>query len=355
MTVGVIRRQPERLAIPRPSIGRQLGQPPADLRQPVGVGGQRRQVRLGEVAVVVRLLLGAHDVRRLTAVVPAARLLAQRLARVEGRGLSLDLVGDRTLDRAERVHVLDLDPRAERLGAVRPDRDIRLDAHLAALHVGVGDADRAQQQLQLLGVAAGVLGRADVGLGHDLHERHAGPVEVDQADPLARGPGAVDELRRVLFEMGAPDPDGLRPGRGVEREAAVGRQRQLELADLVALGQVRVEVVLAIPARRRRGRSPRRRGRWRGRARRRARLIVGSAPGRPRQTGQVWVFGAAPSYAVEQPQNILLAVRSWQWTSMPTTTSKRSRAVPVAAGACVVTAVSFFAESRSAPAAQRRR
>jgi len=25
------------------------------------------------------------------------------------------------------------------------------------------------------------------------------------------------------------------------------------------------------------------------------RLIVGSAPGRPRQTGQQWLFGAAPS------------------------------------------------------------
>jgi hypothetical protein len=50
-------------------------------------------------------------------------------------------------------------------------------------------------------------------------------------------------------------------------------------------------------------------------------LIVGSAPGRPRQTGQQWVFGAAPSMSVEQPQNILLAVLSWQWISMPMTAS----------------------------------
>ena len=71
---------------------------------------------------------------------------------------------------------------------MRPDGDVRLDAHLAALHVGVGDADRAQQQLQLLGIAAGGLGRADVGLGHDLHQRSARPVEVDQADPLAVAP-----------------------------------------------------------------------------------------------------------------------------------------------------------------------
>ena len=42
-------------------------------------------------------------------------------------------------------------------------------------------ADRAQQQLELLGVAAGLLGGPDVGLGDDLHERGARPVEVDQA------------------------------------------------------------------------------------------------------------------------------------------------------------------------------
>ncbi len=50
-------------------------------------------------------------------------------------------------------------------------------------------------------------------------------------------------------------------------------------------------------------------------------LIVGRTPGSPRQTGQQWLFGAAPSISVEQPQNILLAVRSWQWISMPITAS----------------------------------
>jgi hypothetical protein len=40
------------------------------------------------------------------------------------------------------------------------------------------------------------------------------------------------------------------------------------------------------------------------------RLLTGSAPGRPRQTGQTTLFGAAPSYAVEQAQNIFEAVRS---------------------------------------------
>ena len=158
--------------------------------QPGRVEVQRRQVRLREVAVVVGRLLDPHPVRLAAVVVPAARLLDERLARVERGRLPLDLVRDRALDRAERVHVLDLDARAERLRAARPQRDVRLDAHLAALHGRVRRADRQQQQPQLLGVAAGLLGRADDGLGDDLHQRHAGAVEVDEAD-LRRRPASV--------------------------------------------------------------------------------------------------------------------------------------------------------------------
>ena len=84
----------------------------------------------------------------------------------------------------------------------RPERDVRLDPHLAALHVGVRGPDRAQQELQLLGVAARLLGGADVGIGDDLHERRARPVEVDEADLAAVGVGRVDQLGRVLLEVG---------------------------------------------------------------------------------------------------------------------------------------------------------
>jgi hypothetical protein len=39
------------------------------------------------------------------------------------------------------------------------------------------------------------------------------------------------------------------------------------------------------------------------------RLITGSEPGNPRQTGHVWVLGAAPNVA-RHPQNILVTVAS---------------------------------------------
>ena len=56
-----------------------------------------------------------------------------------------------------------------------------------------------------------------------------------------------------------------------------------------------------------------------------ARLMVGSTPGRARQTGQVCVFGAASAVGTAQAQNILLAVRTWQWTSTPMTASYGSK------------------------------
>jgi hypothetical protein len=49
-------------------------------------------------------------------------------------------------------------------------------------------------------------------------------------------------------------------------------------------------------------------------------FTTGSEPGRPRQTGQVWVFGSAPK-AVRQPQNILVVVPSSTCVSSPKTGS----------------------------------
>src|ERR1041384_6840699 len=51
------------------------------------------------------------------------------------------------------------------------------------------------------------------------------------------------------------------------------------------------------------------------------RLITGSEPGWPRQTGQVSEFGGAPK-RFSHPQNIFDRVESWTWTSRPMTDSQ---------------------------------
>src|SRR5207249_10348285 len=47
-----------------------------------------------------------------------------------------------------------------------------------------------------------------------------------------------------------------------------------------------------------------------------SRFITGNAPGKPRQTGQVCVFGSAPN-STGEAQNIFERVLSWTCTSRP--------------------------------------
>src|SRR5690606_38984680 len=60
----------------------------------------------------------------------------------------------------------------------------------------------------------------------------------------------VDRLARVLLQVDALDAHGLGCAAfEVEHDLALAHHRELELADLVALRQVRIEVVLAVEAR----------------------------------------------------------------------------------------------------------
>ena len=130
----------------------------------------------------------------------------------------------------------------------------------------------------------------------------------------------MDELGRVLLEVGARDPDRDGALGRLERQPAVGGERQVVLADLVALRQVRVEVVLAVPAgRARRLRADRDAGRE---------DVLDRAPVDGRQGAREAEADRADvgvrrraAYAFEQPQNIFEAVFSWQWTSIPMTAS----------------------------------
>jgi hypothetical protein len=107
-----------------------------------------------------------------------------------------------------------------------------------------------------------------------------------------------------------------------ERHLTALHHRDFKLADLVALGQVGVEVVFArkdaaasamcaSTAKPNSNRTLDTAPTVHHRARCRA------APGPP---AQAWVFGSAPK-AVEARLKILLLVESWAWVSRPITTS----------------------------------
>src|SRR5262249_31786795 len=48
------------------------------------------------------------------------------------------------------------------------------------------------------------------------------------------------------------------------------------------------------------------------------RFITGNTPGMPMHTGQVAEFGGSPNWVLH-PQNNLVRVSNWTWTSSPTT------------------------------------
>ncbi len=179
------------------------------------LGGRldRDQIRLREVAVVVRLLLLAVRRQRTGRGVEVVRLLLDRAAGLPHADLARDLRLDPARDEVERVHVLELRARAQLVRARRPDGDVRVHTQRPLLHLGVRDPELDDRLSEQLEEALRVLGGAEVRLGDDLDERRPAAVEVDErvvrAPDPPRAPADVHGLRRVLLEVRAHDPDLL--------------------------------------------------------------------------------------------------------------------------------------------------
>src|SRR3954453_16438228 len=238
---------------PRPRRLRQLA---AQAFDQLGVRLEGHQVGLREVAVVLRLFLRAERRRVLVARVEVQRLLVHGAAGLVDLDLPPDLPLDPLRREVEGVHVLELRAGAEALLPGLAHRDVDVETHRPLLHLRVGQAELDDRLPELLEEALRVLGRAQVGGGHDLDERRSGPVEVDEralgaVDP-ALGPSDVHGLRGVLLEVGAHDSDLDVAVRPRHRYGALHAERLVVLGDLVALGIVRVEVVLAVEGRARR-------------------------------------------------------------------------------------------------------
>ena len=122
---------------PLPSGRRELGQLAAQAVEPARVDHDRRQIGLGEVAVILRVFLAALAERALLGLRPAARLLHDLVALLQGLDLAADLVLDASVQRAKGVEVLELGLDAQLLVTAAAHRDVGLDAQLTFLHVGL--------------------------------------------------------------------------------------------------------------------------------------------------------------------------------------------------------------------------
>ncbi len=191
----------------------------------------------------MRLFLRAHRARLALVGIVEPRLLVDGAALLEDFDLAPRLVLDRLADEGDRVHVLDLAAGAERRAGLAHG-DVDVGAQRPLLHVAVAGAEIAQDRAQLGHIGLGLLGVADVGLGHDLHQRHAAAVEIDMGH---RRRPVVQQLAGVLLQMQPLDADG-RGLAAVELDdhLALADDRRLVLADLVALRRVRIEIVLPV-------------------------------------------------------------------------------------------------------------
>ena len=115
--------------------------------------------------------------------------------------LPRDLVLDRLLHETKGVDVLELGARAELFLPHRSDRHVRVAAKRALFEVAIVHTDEHQNVAKLAQVGLGFVGAPQVRLADDLDERRAAAVEVDERH-CARA-GAVDVLRRVLFDVNA--------------------------------------------------------------------------------------------------------------------------------------------------------
>ena len=149
-------------------------------------------------------------------------------------------------DEFDRVDVLDFAAGAEALTRFA-DRDIDVGAHGALVHIAIAGAEIAQDLPQFGDIGAGLFGAAHIGFGDDLHQRHAGAVEVDEGFARVL---VMLRLAGILFEMQAGDADDfLRAIIKGDLDLAGAHDGVGELADLIALRQVGVEVILPVEAR----------------------------------------------------------------------------------------------------------
>ena len=187
------------------------------------------------------ILLAAHRLRHAGVRIPAARLLTDPPAAAEHCGLPPNLVVQRGLHALEGVEVLDLDLGAEPRLARRPQADVRIAAHVAQLEVALAHVRVDEKLTQGLQEGERLGGRGELGLGDQFHQRHAAAVEVNAAEIRV-----VDALGHVLLEMDARDADPPRPPALGHVEMAAEADREGVLGDLVVLGDVGIEVALAV-------------------------------------------------------------------------------------------------------------
>jgi len=192
------------------------------------------------------LFLAAHGLGCIARRIPEQGLLLDPAAGSEQCPLPLDLKGEGALNVPEGIHVLQFGLDAQSIAPGGPEGDVGVAAQAALLHIAGADIEVAHQLAQPLHEIGRLGRRAQVGFGHQLEQGHAAAVEIEQGFVRADKSFGVDRPARVIFKVNAPDADGpLFLALAGDRHASPGGEGQIELGDLITLGQVRIKIVLA--------------------------------------------------------------------------------------------------------------
>ena len=217
---------------------RQLGQLGAQRLDLLVRSSDGHQIGVLEIAIIVRVLFGAHAFGHTGFLVIPAGFLHHRFAAFDQIDLAVKFVRHRFGDMSERVHVFDLGAGAELVGADRPHRNVDIAAHGTFLHPAIRHPNGAHQQLQFFHVLANFVHAAEIRLGHDLNQRHTAAVVVHKGVAVA-----VHQLARILFDMDVVQPDAATGG---QLHIAFHTQRVVQLGDLIRLRQIGIHIVFAI-------------------------------------------------------------------------------------------------------------
>ena len=112
------------------------------------------------------------------------------------------------------------------------------------MHIAIACAQILQDLAQFDDIGGGLFGATNIRTADNLHQAHARPVKIDKGHV---GIHVVDRFTGVLFHMDPFDPNTARNAwLHIYDHFALANDRVIKLADLIALGQIRVEVVFPI-------------------------------------------------------------------------------------------------------------
>ena len=164
--------------------------------------------------------------------IPSASFLHDFFSALQKFCLSSYLVFDRAFHRAKGVEVFYFNFCSEL--SITTKRDICFHAHLSFFHVGLTRLQRAQEHLQLACKITRLFRARNDRLGHELHEGYPRAVVIDgSAYSLL-----MHRTCRILFEMYPCYRNAV--------QFSTGDKRVFVLAQLVALWEIGVKIILAI-------------------------------------------------------------------------------------------------------------